>query len=236
MSKLWVWREKKKKLIEELPFYDGDTFCVIKDDYDVIVYSPLIDYSIGFYHSKNGDKVVYGNCDFPDLEGQAYLTSEERAVFRNTYDFDGAISESHLMELLKKFKSHLSPSTMLVVLTGSEVNINHPEEPNRYLVHKRLNKVVERFCSENENVIMLDVRKYLVGQECHTDNIRHYTRNIYFKIAEEIIEVINTQFSIDNTIDVSKELKTSLRVRFKEILRHLGLLDIAYKMKRRLKR
>ena len=53
-------------------------------------------------------------------------------------------------------------------------------------MNDRLEKVVEK----HENAYILDMRKLVANNSELTDNIRHYTRQVYVKMSEELIDII----------------------------------------------
>ena len=128
-------------------------------------------------------------------------------------------------------KEQLPEDTKLILINFSEVNISHPNEPDRYLVHKAFNAVIDQFSSLYDNVDVLDIREIVTKETDHTDNIRHYSRESYFRIAESILRIIEetsgeTSYSLDGVHDLQIPAKN----RIKQLLRKLGLMDIAYKV------
>lgn len=246
----------KQYLIDNCPFYDDNTFknILFSQKYDVIVYSPLIDFSYGMYKAKNkpGLYVMYGNKDFPKLSAHGYMSNEEQKIFNTKFEFLGGMSAERLKENLDWIRKKISKDTLLICLNGSEVEIKHPYEIERKKLHQEMNKIIANFCESNENTYLLDVTKIIKSDSDHTDNIRHYTRKIYYQIALEIIEILNkcdmvtAKFNGDEKNSLKNEyrrllkrknnskLDEDVRQNIKKILRKLGILELAYNIRDKL--
>ena len=226
--------EQQQHLIDLCPFYDDMVFAngLFDQMYDFVFYSPMIDLSLGQYRElSSGLKVVYGNCDFPHLVGHSYLSDDEFKKFTETFCFEGRITEERFLDNLIWIRKELPNETKLIMINFSEINISHPQEPNRYLVHREFNKIIDRFCDMYDNVDLLDIRKMVTKEADHTDNIRHYSREIYHKIAKEVLNYIekdngDKKYSLENV----NGLSISFRKLFKRLLRKIGLLSLAYKV------
>lgn len=228
--------EEKKYLVKECPFYDELTFKnrLFSEQYDVIIYSPLIDMSIGVYASKAYPRLValYGNINFPELVNHGYMNLEEQAEFQQKFLFKGKMDIKRFEENLQWIRMHIPEKTKLVFLNGSIINVKHPYEPERYKVHMEMNEVLQQFCQTSNNTYLIDITKLIKNGSDHTDNIRHYTRNIYFKIANEVILFLKENKYIDTSVQfkIQKQLKPNMRYEVKRLMRKAGLLGTAYKI------
>jgi FkbH-like protein len=229
--------ELKKSLIDTVPWYDERVFSstVFSDKYDVIVYSPIIDFSSGIYSKKSDPKIkiVYDNYCF-DLKGKSTSPKWEHII--DEYQFDGIISEGEFYSNLQLIREN-THNIPLILLNASNQDVQHPEEPNRAEVHQKYNKVIKDFCENNQNTYLLDVNDFITSVNDHTDNIRHYKRHIYYSIAEQIVGFINSFFNENMMeMDESKKHKTNIssRIFAKTILRKTGLLPVAYSMYRKM--
>ena len=226
----------KEWLISKLPFYDKEIFnnIVFDQDVDILVFSPLIDYSLGLYRSKKDKKVafVYENgqkqIDINDRKLSKSLISD----ISSNFSFEGIISQERLYDNLVFIRSRLNPKTILIVLNGSEQDVYHPNEINMAEVHKRLNDSVCKFCDSHDNTFLLDVNKIIRSTNDHTDCIRHYTRRVYYEIANEIVSIINGIIGNESSIYTVNEGKNTIsrRIKIKTLLRKSGLYKLAYKI------
>lgn len=242
----------KEYLINNCPFYDNKTFSNIlfTKEYDVVVYSPLIDFSYGMYRSKNNPDLyaMYGNKDFPNLSMHGYMNEKEQEIFNSKFVFLGGMSVEHLRDNLEWIRKKLPKKTIFICLNGSEMEIKHPYEIGRKALHHQMNSMIAEFCMNNDNTYLLDVTQIIKSDSDHTDNIRHYTRKIYYQIAMQILEILKTHNILESEAyklkkrDLRTEyrrlikrrenskLSEDLRQNVKKVLRKLGILEVAYRL------
>lgn len=218
----YLLSEKDKEyLIHNIPFFDVNIFdtSIFELKYDVIVYSVLMDYTHAVYSSKSDKNLVvtYGDFKLP-LTDESYWDAiienyggkfnlEFLKWFKNNFDFDGPLSEKRFEENLKWLRKNIPAATKLIILNGSEVNLPHKLEKDRYLHHIKMNSVLQRFVESTEGVYIVDVNKHIKTIGDVTDNIRHYKREYYSKIAMDINEIIQKELSTYNIIDKKELLK-----------------------------
>lgn len=224
----------KAFLLQNVPFYDKDVFgsTLFQKDYDVVVYSPLIDTALGVYVCRQNPALcaVYGNYQRPVSE-DSFPQAEQ---FLENFEFTGVLSNERFLENLQFLRAHLRPQTLLILLTASEQPIEHPEEPGRVAVHREKNEVLRAFCAEQENTQLVDVNQFIHGSSDHTDNIRHYNRNVYFQIAQALIEAIRTHCGDSVSLEMRDvPRRRSMLFTVKTLLRKSGLYDFAYKIYRK---
>lgn len=228
--------EQKKLLLENCPFVDEGVFDskLFDKKYNLVIYSPLIDFSQGIYQCKKDKSIVvsYGNYSFPDLVGHSYLPKEELSTFKEIFDFIGPITEDRLMENLEWLRHKLSPHTILVLLNGSTQKIEHPNEPKRHKFHEKMNAVISHFAEQHNNVHLIDVNTFISSKSDHTDSIRHYNRKIYFQIAKRILEYLHNCGMLRNELIIANQSVSisSFKVWIKTMLLRMGLLKFAYKV------
>jgi FkbH-like protein len=229
--------EEKRYILSNVPFYDNNVFLsrIFKQKYDVIIYSPLIDYSAGIYESKVNPniKVVYGSFSSPIVKCNPEMF-EGSNKFIEDFLYSGKTIPARFLENLFILRSHLNKNTILILLNGSEQNIYHPEEPDRYLVHIELNEALKEFCEKNENTYLIDVNKFIHSPSDHMDNIRRYKRQIYYNIASEIVSLLNTLYRKKVTLSKNKKIRFPLRIWIKTGLRKMGLYKLGYYTYRKL--
>lgn len=243
--------QDKQYLLDNCVFYDEGVFIqdVFSKKYDVIIYSPLIDYSNGLYESKEkkGIYAVYGNKDFPLKSSQGYMTKEEQLEFRRKFDFRGGVSKKLFENNLEWIVNALQ--TEILLINGAEIDFPNLQEPERYLNHIEMNGVLNKVAARHDNIRIIDVAALVKSDSDYLDNIRHYSRRIYFEIANEILAKLREIGAIQNSIQIDKEvlslrgrlrhlkyrakngrLKEEIHTEIKAILSKMGLLDVAYKI------
>jgi len=197
-------REIKEYIYEHKPpFYGHKLFQtkIFNPNYSVVIYSVLMDYTQGIY-KYNGKALDFSLCQGifsnPILDKKHgvfkrfAINDEYRDYFLKEYTFIGAIDEKKYYDNLTFIRKRLSQNTVLILLNGSEIAFDHEEEDILYQNHKKMNEVTSRFCKNNKNTYLVDVNKYIKNQDDMLDSIRHYKKRVYFYIAKEIENIVNT--------------------------------------------
>lgn len=86
--------------------------------------------------------------------------------------------------------------TRIVFVNGAEIPFDKPRETDRHLHHRRMNAVLDRVVRDLPNATVCDVRTFLSSRDDFTDNIRHYHRRTYLRMAEEIRASGNLEVSV----------------------------------------
>jgi len=204
-------------------------------NWDVLIFSPLNDYSRGLYkHKKTGFILPFDafNIDWTDENNWnnmpkhlISLPKDFLVYLKEEFIFLGAITpqefQSNLLWLIDRFsKRHF------IFLNGSEYEIDNVAkwEKNMSTRHKEMNKILYKLSNDKNNVELIDINNIITSQEQHTDNIRHYHKSIYKDIAEKIIELLNvsTDYEIKKNSNLnisikhfSKRVKSKLKKLFK---------------------
>ena len=55
----------------------------------------------------------------------------------------------------------------------------------------------------------IDVNRYLEGQSSFTNNINHFTRNVYYQMRKELVALVNR----DQTLHLNQNRKASVFIR-----------------------
>ncbi|MFA0430005.1 hypothetical protein [Vibrio sp. 10N.222.51.C5] len=191
-----------KKFQEQLktyPILDGFDFTYKHrtTDWNVLIYSPLNDFSRGLYrHLKTGQVIAFDNfnIDWTDRKNHkelplhlSSLTLEELDRFSRDFEYIGPIGErdfeANIRALVKEFKGK-----QIILLTGSEVKLTNVSswESGMEERHSLLNVVLTDLEGEYDNLSLVDVRQFCLNDNSHSDNIRHYSKSVYLDIAKDI--------------------------------------------------
>jgi len=100
------------------------------------------------------------------------------------------------------------------VLNGAEVPLQHRLgwEPDRHLHHRRMNEVLEEVVAELPNAAICDVRPSVTSREDLKDNLRHYTRQAYIRIAEHLAELVGSDLAVERRPFFSRLHKARRRI------------------------
>lgn len=238
---------RKADLAKELPFLDADTFEteLFGEDYDILVYSLLIDYTLDLYRSKSTGEIVpyesYGDFnrenenDFVARCARNKFKGMNQEVYhrlKTEYEYIGQITEEKLMDNLGKIRKQVSKP--IIFINGAEVDSpanNLSEFGVARHRHEKMNLALEAFCQKHPNTYILDVRKF-VGEKDINHSIRHYERHVYEYMATELASIvghINKKSLQKNIIRynyerIKKVIYHSLKPVAKLVLSKMGLI------------
>ena len=226
--------KSQKEEINNLEVFSKKIYLkVFEENWDILIYSLLTDYSRGLYQNKNNGLIIpfdSFNIDFTDESNWITLPNHLKSLpktflmnLKNNYDFIGPITPSKLKEnivwLSKKF-----PERTIILINGSEVKM-HPTnywERNMHKRHIELNEVLRQI--EIDNIKVIDVSAFISDESDVTDNIRHYSKLKYKILSDNIINQLNYQnIIIKNKNSLNIYLKR-IKVLIKKIFSRLKLI------------
>ncbi len=193
---------ENKKILENIPFISREFYqtSLFNEEYDVIVYSLLMDYTQEVYQHKNKNiKVTYGGY-YDNL-----ITDKQNAVniyscfdklffdwFSVEFEAIGQITPDDFFKNIQFIITHINKP--IIFINGAEINPKESFEKDADIRHRELNLILDRIVRENDHVHLLDMRNIIKSEEDIEDNIRHYKRHIYNQLANMLIETIDTIF------------------------------------------
>ncbi|NOU62206.1 hypothetical protein [Marinifilum caeruleilacunae] len=219
--------ESKNELIESFPFLDQHVFDsqVFSNNYDILVYSLLIDYTLDLYQSKtSGFTIPYESySDFVNETKAEFVARCKSHEFKNMnesfydffcreYDFIGQIDEENLINNLEIIRKRVKKP--IVFINGAEVDTpaaNKSEYGKARQRHEKMNKALEQFCNTHKDTYILDVREFISESDIN-HSIRHYKRSVYENMATALISKIET-------IKQQKLERNELQYQFKRSLK-----------------
>ncbi len=214
--------------------------AVVSPEYDILVYSVLTDYTQGLYrHRKLGliapwyqfDQDVTDPAIWPSLEarfGREGVDREFLTWFAREFEYMGGISASSFQKNVRWLSASIPSGARLVLLNGAEVPIDNPREPGRHLRHKIMNDALDEVVSSLPNATVCDVRTFVLTEDDLTDNIRHYRRQAYLRMAEEIRAVSTSELMIQRQSLISRAFNACYRfagrrrVQWRRLRKRLG--------------
>ena len=233
----------KKRILSEVPFADKEIYSkrIYEGDYKVVIISILADANLGVYQRKGtGEKIAFLEGYHPITDRSNWdnyvngryesngfkFTRENLEQFAELYEFIGINSPTQIVDNLRYIRKHLSQDCLMAVMLGGELYYEkntYPAYKNRHLVHKKINDAI-RTVAKDLNIYLIDVNKYLVDQNSFYDHFNHYIKPIYYQLAGEIVELINSQTGM--RLKETSKIKMA-QVRLKELL-----APIYYKLRR----
>ena len=240
--------EQKTTVVNEVPFADMGMYSdsIFSNKYKVAIISILADANLGVYRRKDtGERMAVMEYIHPltDKSSWAGIISEEYPHtgfnfdeqilmnFSEKYEFVGRNDAKATLENLKYIREHLPDGCMLVIMLGGELYYEKntfQAYMDRHVVHKEMNDLIREWAKEIPNVRLIDVNKYLIDQSSFYDHFNHYIKPIYYKIAGDIVNIVNEH--IGSNIHKTSKLKM-VKIRMKEML-----APIYYRLKKSLRR
>lgn len=227
--------ETIKKLTQKYSFISEDAFSttLFSEKYDVICLSPLMDATLSVYKSRlNGSLLPFGLYNKPltdtryhkDYINKNVMTARstfsiaELSAFCDEYEtveytaFDVA---NNLSEILKNIWSN-APATKIVIMLLAELPCTASKDfAGKEVLHKAINSELRSMFAQEDKVYLLDVNKYVTKQADYFDNINHYSKLVYYKIANEFVNYVNHNIGI---IIPTKSFMYAIYSNFKRML------------------
>lgn len=227
--------EQKQMVVNEVPFVDTDIYSdkMFNIPYKVVFVSILTDPNLGVYRRKetgerlafveytqpitdpsNWDKLIRGEL----LTNNFRFTREILKAFADKYEFIGRNTPEQIVDNLTYIREKLDQNCVLAVMLGGELYYqkNTMEAyKDRHIVHKQINDAIRQWAEGKSNVRLLDINKYLVDQSSFYDHFNHYIKPVYYKLAEEMVQIVNE--CTGSHVKETSKLKM-IQVRAKEAL------------------
>lgn len=224
----------KQRILSEVPFADKEIYSkrIYEGGYKVVIISILADANLGVYQRKDtGEKIAFLEGYHPitdhsnwdnyingQYESNGFkFTKENLEHFSELYEFIGINSPTQIVENLRYIRSNLPQDCLMAVMLGGELYYEkntYPAYENRHIVHKQINNAI-RAVAEDLDIYLIDVNKYLVDQSSFYDHFNHYIKPVYYQLAGEIVELINSQTGA--SLKETSKMKMA-QVRLKELL------------------
>jgi FkbH-like protein len=215
-------------IIDRVPFLDRAAFSsrIVRAPRSVgtMIFSVLMDYTQGLYRLREGDFVApFAQQDvdatdpsnWPELErqwGEVGINRPFLEWFSEHFEFQGAISQERFKENIRWLAGRLSPGSRLILINGAEVPFEHGVEVDRHLHHERMNRALEEVVAELPNAAICDVRGLVLSEDDLKDNIRHYTRQVYVRIAEQLTALVGDELTVEQRPFVSRMRRARRRL------------------------
>lgn len=224
VESLSVDKATKKRLAEELPFGDKGMFetKIFDEDVKHVMLSTFTDSNLGLYREKNtGILVAFGEYtnDLTDKSkwngfinkevfvANCKFSEEDLQHISDNWEFAGRIPTDITVENLDFIFSHMSKSAKLILCIGSELEYEgncQEAYSDRHIRHKELNAKIRSWAENKDRVFIIDVNDFITGQDKYTNNINHFTKEVYYEMSKALVEIVNG--SGDNTISFASDM------------------------------
>lgn len=207
----------------QLPFLDSKAldfkFLDRRNEYDYLVYTPLMNYTQSLYRNKkNGLTVAYGAYNNILLCDKVRDFSDEQLEsFKSKYEYLGPQKPDDFYSDLCWLSEQVN--CPIIFLNGAEVEINNPNEFGAEERHKIMNKVLSSFVSNNpQRFHIIDVNRYVKTRYDLKDNIKHYDRRVYIDLAKDIMSFCDLGEIKVNRVEVASQYLKGVLKRAKKLL------------------
>lgn len=237
---------EKQRVLAEVPFADPGIYCdnLYTHPYKLVVISILTDANLGVYRRKGtGERIAFLEGYHPITDrnnwdayiagtynhGSFTFTKEVLEQFAAQYEFVGINTPEQIVENIRYIRAHLPGECALAVMLGGELYYEKntfPAYENRHLVHREINSAL-RAAAETVDIRLIDVNRYLVDQRSFYDHFNHYIKPVYYKLAGEIVDLINQQ--------TAAEVRETRKWKMIQIWLKERLAPIYYRVKKLLK-
>ena len=219
--------EEEKIEICKMPFCDEHMFDTIlfSGEFDVLVYSVLMNYTQDVIKHRSGKwSLSYGGYtdSVDDFLKYLHLGENERGFLLNNYEYVGQQRKDDFLNDLDWLVDVVNDKK-IIFINGSEIPDFNDEEKGACKRHHILNNALDEFVSNHSNCHVLDIRKIVVSRSDCKDNLRHYQRFVYVKMAEQLMRLV-----------VGKNIKVSLiRILIEFLKRNISKLFTLFTVIRR---
>lgn len=198
---------EQQRLAAALPFLGREAFDtrLWEADYDVLVYSPLMDYTQPLYRERaTGHRVPFGayqdiTAAPPAALAARYAQRRFRGLdedflhrFAREYEHEGPVSPAEFQQNLRWLRAQVPAAVPIFVLNGAEIEVPNSAETGAKERHELMNQVLSEFVASTENCFLLDVRAFVQTPADVTNNLRHYHRQHYRTLAQQLARAIGT--------------------------------------------
>ena len=202
---------EQRNLVESLAFNDDEMFATRMYDEDVklIVFSTMVEPNLGIYRNKQtGFRIAFGEYTNPltdserwqeYIENQVYTAQNNFTLdwlqrFSREYEFCGHLSPSEILENAKQTLKKVSPTASLCYILGPEIAYEGKTSKayvGREKVYAEINQLFRDWAATEPRVLLLDVNDWVKSQKDFTNNINHWHRRIYFRMALKVNQYIS---------------------------------------------
>ncbi len=223
--------EENKKYIQEndnIPFTDKQFYdtSIFDFEYDCLIYSILMDYTQELYINKNNNIILpfggYSNIWTKQENHDAIINTydarnisikkETLEKFNEQFRHIGQISPEAFYQNLNRIRELVPTHIPIIFINGTEVGSPAKNEKDALKRHKQMNLILDNFIGSSNNTYLLDVRKIIKDKNQVTNNIRHYNRTSYQKLAIDLLTLLN------NVLDAKINTKIGIYKRISILL------------------
>ncbi|GAA3996942.1 hypothetical protein GCM10022408_04480 [Hymenobacter fastidiosus] len=196
----------QQRLAATLPFLGREAFDtkLWNADFDVLIYSPLMDYTQELYREKaTGLEIPFGGYQDltavdPAAQAAKYTQRRFRGLeedflrrFQQEFTCEGQISPLRFQENLRWLRTRLPAHVPIFFLNGAEIDVPGSGETGAAVRQAGMNQALQEFVTGAANCFIIDVRDFVRTPADVTNNLRHYQRPHYRTLAQRVAAAIS---------------------------------------------
>lgn len=218
LNSKYLGGEKIKELTSKFSFLSSESFqtSMFGKKYDVICISPLMDATLAVYKSKKENFLFPYGLYCKPINDKAYWNEyiEKKVMTARSnflkYELEDFSEEFDLVEYTPKMIvdniekiiteiRKIDVNTYVVILLLAELRYDGKKDDfaGKEKIHKSINQEIKNRFSNDENVYLLDVNRYIKSQGDYFDNINHYSKLVYYNMAKEFVDVVKKEKSLE---------------------------------------
>lgn len=211
------------KWCSKYPFLSREGFetQLFSGQYNIVCLSPLMDATLAVYDDGNNHRLAYGLyskslCDKENhkqyidkkvMTARSNFSEKELMNFADEFvqvSYSPEMIANNLEKIVNRILAKKSNTKIVVLLLGElEYKSNNHEYldtfGNKHITHKLINAQLKKKFDNSESVYLLDVNNYIKSQSDYFDNINHYSKYVYYEMAQEFVGYIEKITSVKIT-------------------------------------
>lgn len=185
--------------------------ALFADAFDVVCLSPLMDATLAVYKSRKTQELfAYGLCQMPIskkkywsaymqkqvMTARSKFTEEELAEFADEFEqihFSPEDIDQNFQKIISEVRK-INPNTLFVILTLPELPYEghaSDEFKGKDILHRQINAVMRQGVGRMNQVRLLDVNRFIQHPSDYFDNINHYSKLVYYRMAQEFLKILS---------------------------------------------
>ena len=196
---------EQQRLAQRLPFLGAEAYAtdLWSGAYDVLVFSPLMDYTQDLYREQaTGIAVPFGGyrdltAELPGPLAARYAQRKFQGMdeaflrqFAQDFKFEGPIGRAQFQENLAWLRRQVPARVPIFFLNGTEIDVPNSGESGAPQRHVALNVALEAFVKTAPNCFIVDARPFINQRADVTNNLRHYQPRHYRTLAQHLAAAI----------------------------------------------
>ncbi|MBQ0090420.1 MAG: HAD-IIIC family phosphatase, partial [Prevotellaceae bacterium] len=208
-------KNKQNRLTRTYSFITPETFdtTLFSGIYDVVCLSPLMDATLAVYKEiASNQEIAFGVYNAP-LTDSAYWESyinkkvmtakvnisldEIKSFCENVehVQYTAAQVSANYCDIVSEILKANANTKILIILLpelkyeNTNQSINYTFE-GKEIIHKEINKALKDTFAKNRLVSFLDINKYVKRQSDYFDHINHFSKMVYFNLAQDFVSYL----------------------------------------------